>query len=206
MFAGAALVCSGAGSVVAGGLSPAPCTPGARWHREAEMVPWHAGRGGSKVVAKCFENLPAFLRKDFRNLLPRFARGGTTIARHCDFLSPLDPFLGSLAYRRVSLVTARFLCGFMPLYPWHASRGKVSMLGLSQTSIVLPLVWSFADNHCVTLSLVFRRHALCYPRFGFSQTSLVLPSTITACVPWWLFCCHCGMSIRSIRSILPSVS
>ena len=29
--------------------------------------------------------------------LPRFARGGTTIARHCDFLSPLDPFLGSLA-------------------------------------------------------------------------------------------------------------
>ena len=116
-----------------------PLHPGARWHREAEMVPWHAGRGGSKNVAKCFENLPAFLRKDFRNLLPRFARGGTTIARHCDFLSPLDPFLGSLAYRRVSLVTARFLCGFMPLYPWHAVRGKVSCS-------------------------VFRRQALCCPQ------------------------------------------
>ena len=84
--------------------------------------------GAWKNVAKCFENLPAFLRKDFRNLLPRFARGGTTIARHCDFLSPLDPFLGSLAYRRVSLVTACFLCGFMPLYPWHAGKGKVSCL------------------------------------------------------------------------------
>ena len=105
--------------------------------------------GAWKNVAKCFENLPAFLRKDFRNLLPRFARGGTTIARHCDFLSPLDPFLGSLAYRRVSLVTACFLCGFMPLYPWHASRSKVSMFGLSQTSLVLPT------------ALVFRRQALC---------------------------------------------
>ena len=135
----------------AGGLSPAPCsavtpkgkTALSRCRRSAPVAPGGGDgpvarrAGAQKNVAKCFENLPAFLRKDFRNLLPRFARGGTTIARHCDFLSPLDPFLGSLAYRRVSLVTACFLCGFMPLYPWHAVRGKVSMLGLSLTSRVL---------------------------------------------------------------------
>ena len=120
------------------GLIASPCTPapggtGRRGRSCGSLV-----GVGSKNVAKCFENLPAFLRKDFRNLLPRFARGGTTIARHCDFLSPLDPFLGSLAYRRVSVVTACFLCGFMPLYPWHASQGKISIPGLSQTSIVLP--------------------------------------------------------------------
>ena len=80
----------------AGGLSPAPCTPGARWHREAEMVPWHAGRGLQKNVAKCFENLPAFLRKDFRNLLPRFARGGMTIVSYLNnFPPPLDPHLSA---------------------------------------------------------------------------------------------------------------
>ena len=121
------------------GLIASPCTlapGGTGWRGRSRGT---QGGVGSKNVAKCFENLPAFLRKDFRNLLPRFARGGTTIARHCDFLSPLDPFLGSLAYRRVSLVTARFLCGFMPLYPWHAVRGKVSCS-------------------------VFRRQALCCPQ------------------------------------------
>ena len=29
-------------------------TFGARWHREAEMVPWHAGRGGLKICGKMF--------------------------------------------------------------------------------------------------------------------------------------------------------
>ena len=108
------------GLVCLQGLIASPCTPapgGTGWRGRSRGT---QGGVGSKNVAKCFENLPAFLRKDFRNLLPRFARGGTTIARHCDFLSPLDPFLGSLAYRRVSVVTACFLCGFMPLYPWHA--------------------------------------------------------------------------------------
>ena len=157
-------------------VSPKGKTALSRCRRSAPVAPGGgvgpvARRSGwaPKNVAKCFENLPAFLRKDFRNLLPRFARGGTTIARHCDFLSPLDPFLGSLAYRRVSLVTACFLCSFMPLYPWHASRGKVSMLGLSQITV-------------------------CYHQ-PFPH----------ACRGGW-FCCHSGMSIRSIRSILPSVS
>ena len=50
----------------------------------------------SKVVAKCFENLPAFLRKDFRNLLPRFARGGRTIVSYLNnFPPPLDPHLSA---------------------------------------------------------------------------------------------------------------
>ena len=84
-------------------VSPQGKTALSRCRRSAPVAPGGgvgpvARRSGAwKNVAKCFENLPAFLRKDFRNLLPRFARGGTTIARHCDFLSPLDPFLGSLA-------------------------------------------------------------------------------------------------------------
>ena len=77
--------------LIASPCTPAPVAPG------GGVGPVARRSGAPKVVAKCFENLPAFLRKDFRNLLPRFARGGTTIARHCDFLSPLDPFLGSLA-------------------------------------------------------------------------------------------------------------
>ena len=79
-----------------GAFRQPPATPGARWHREAGLVPWHAGRGGSKNVAKCFENLPAFLRKDFQNLLPRFARGGRTIVSYLNnFPPPLDPHLSA---------------------------------------------------------------------------------------------------------------
>ena len=49
-----------------------------------------------KFVAKCFENLPAFLRKDFQNLLPRFARGGMTIVSYLNnFPPPLDPHLSA---------------------------------------------------------------------------------------------------------------
>ena len=138
------------GSVVCRGLFASPLHP---WRPVAPGGgdgPVARRSGAWKNVAKCFENLPAFLRKDFRNLLPRFARGGTTIARHCDFLSPLDPFLGSLAYRRVSVVTACFcvvLCRFI--------RG--TQVGVRCHAR------SFADRHCVTHSLVFRRQALCYP-------------------------------------------
>ena len=68
------------------------------------------------------------------------------------------------------------------------------------------------SRHCVKFCCLRKSDCsrLCTGyQLGLSQTSLVLPSTITACVPLCLVCCHCGMSIwsiMSIRSILQSIS
>ena len=100
------------GLVCLQGLIASPCTAVSpqgktalsRCRRSAPVAPG----GGEGPVArragwaqKMWQNVskisPLFCGKIFEIFCHGLPAGGTTIARHCDFLSPLDPFLGSLA-------------------------------------------------------------------------------------------------------------
>ena len=168
MFAGAGLGCSGSGLVVAGAYRQ-PLHPGARWHREAEMVPWHAGRGLGKMWQNVSKISPLFCGKIFKIFCHGLPAGGGQLFRTSTiFLPLLTP-----TFRRTPVNDNRHCVKFC----------------------------CFRKSDCSRFCTGYQP--------GLSQTSLVLPADIPACVPWRLVCCYCGMSIWSIwsiRSILQSVS
>ena len=142
-------------------------------------------------VSKIF---PLFCGKIFEIFCHGLPAGGGQLFRTSTiFLPLLTP-----TFRQTRVNDSRHCVKFCCLRKSDCSRLCTGyQLGLSQTSRELPFVWSFADKPCVTISLVIRRQALCCPQ-----------PLRHACQSGW-FCCHCGMSIRSIRSIrsiLPSVS
>ena len=158
------------------------------------MVPWLAGRGLGKMWQNVSKIFPLFCGKIFEIFCHGLPAGGGQLFRTSTiFLPLLTP-----TFRRTPVNDSRHCVKFCCFRKSDCSRLCTGYQARS-----------FADKHCVTLCLVFRRQALSYSLPGLSLTSLVLPTAIPACVPWRLVCCHCGMSIRSIRSIrstLQSVS